>query len=73
MTLTRLGDLLAEPETTVDWVVEELLPAGGFSVLTAKPKVGKKYAHPRSGAVGSHRTCILGTSDCARRGDLPRA
>jgi RecA-family ATPase len=41
ITLTRLGDLLNEPETTVEWLVEELFPSGGFSLLVAKPKVGK--------------------------------
>jgi AAA domain len=39
--LTRLGDLLAEPEETVEWLVDDLLPSGGFSLLAAKPKVGK--------------------------------
>lgn len=39
--LTRLSDLLREPEEQVDWVVDGLLPEGGFSVLAAKPKVGK--------------------------------
>jgi AAA domain len=41
ITLTRLGDLLTEPDTKVEWVVDDLLPAGGFATLTAKPKVGK--------------------------------
>ncbi|MBI2882644.1 MAG: AAA family ATPase [Candidatus Methylomirabilis oxyfera] len=39
--LTRLGDLLAEPEEVVSWLVEERLPSGGLSILAAKPKVGK--------------------------------
>jgi DNA primase len=39
--LTRLGDLLAEPEETVEWLVDDLLPSGGFSLVAAKPKVGK--------------------------------
>ncbi len=41
MGLTHAGDLLNEPEETTDWLVEGLLPSGGFSVITAKPKVGK--------------------------------
>jgi 5S rRNA maturation endonuclease (ribonuclease M5) len=41
LTLTALCDLLREPEDTVEWVVEGLLPASGFSLLVAKPKVGK--------------------------------
>jgi DNA-binding transcriptional ArsR family regulator len=40
-TLTTLGDLLAEPEEAVAWLVEGLLPSGGVSLLAAKPKVGK--------------------------------
>lgn len=41
LTLTRLGDLLDEPEETASWLVDGLLPSGGFSLLAAKPKVGK--------------------------------
>jgi putative DNA primase/helicase len=36
-----LQSFLAEPETSVDWIVGGLLPAGGLAVLAAKPKVGK--------------------------------
>lgn len=36
-----LGDLLNEPEETISWVIEDMLPAGGFSIMVAKPKVGK--------------------------------
>lgn len=39
--LTRLGDLLAEPEEDVSWLVEERLPSGGLSIMAAKPKAGK--------------------------------
>lgn len=39
--LTRLGDLLREPEEVVSWLVEERLPSGGLSIMAAKPKVGK--------------------------------
>lgn len=39
--LTKLSDLLNEPEETVSWLVDKLLPAGGFSLLVAKPKAGK--------------------------------
>jgi hypothetical protein len=37
----RLGDLLAEPDVEILWVVDQLLPAGGLSAMVAKPKVGK--------------------------------
>ncbi len=39
--LTSLGDLLNEPEESVSWLVDGLLPMGGFSLLVAKPKAGK--------------------------------
>ena len=39
--LTVLGDLLNEPEEKVSWLLADKLPAGGISVLSAKPKVGK--------------------------------
>lgn len=41
MTLTRLSDLLNEPEDSVSWQVGGILPTGGFSVLASKPKTGK--------------------------------
>jgi RecA-family ATPase len=40
-TLTSITDLLQEPEETVPYVVDRMLPCGGFSILAAKPKVGK--------------------------------
>lgn len=39
--LVRLDALLAEPDEPVRWLVEELLPQGGLSVLAGKPKAGK--------------------------------
>jgi hypothetical protein len=39
--LTHIRDLLAEPDDAVSWIVEEILPAGGLSVLAGKPKGGK--------------------------------
>jgi hypothetical protein len=41
LAFTKLGDLLNEPEERVDWLVDDLLPESGFSLLVAKPKVGK--------------------------------
>jgi putative DNA primase/helicase len=41
LTLTKLSDLLNEPEEQVSWLVEKRLPSAGFSVLVAKPKAGK--------------------------------
>ncbi|MHB8537691.1 MAG: bifunctional DNA primase/polymerase [Candidatus Dormibacteria bacterium] len=40
-TLTRLGDLLDEPEERVTWLVPDIMPMGGLIFVAAKPKVGK--------------------------------
>jgi hypothetical protein len=39
--LTHLGDLLNKPDAPVDYVLENVLIAGGVSGVFAKPKVGK--------------------------------
>jgi hypothetical protein len=39
--LTRLSDLLNKPDAPVDYVLENVLLAGGVSGVFAKPKVGK--------------------------------
>jgi putative DNA primase/helicase len=39
--LTPLADLLAEPEISIPYIWDLTLPAGGFSICAAKPKVGK--------------------------------
>ncbi len=41
MPLIKLGDLFKEPDAVVDYIIDGLLPAGGFSVIASKPKVGK--------------------------------
>jgi RecA-family ATPase len=41
--LMTLRELFDEPEEHAQWLVDELLPTGGFSALTAKPKVGKSH------------------------------
>ncbi len=41
LSLTKLADLLKEPEEAVAWLVDGTLPSGGFSLFVAKPKVGK--------------------------------
>jgi len=41
LVLTRLSDLLGEPDEPVTYVLADKLPAGGLSVIAAKPKVGK--------------------------------
>jgi hypothetical protein len=39
--LTSLRDLMLEPEEQVTYLLAGKLPAGGLSILSAKPKVGK--------------------------------
>jgi len=39
--LTRLAELLAEPVSDRQWIVDGLLLQGGFSLLCGKPKAGK--------------------------------
>ncbi len=39
--LTSLKDVLEKPDEETPYVVEGLLPAGGTSIVAAKPKVGK--------------------------------
>ena len=38
---TSLIDLLAEPPEAIDYAWDKTLPAGGISIMAAKPKVGK--------------------------------
>jgi hypothetical protein len=38
---TWLKDLLAEPEETTRWLVDNRIPTGSFSLVGGKPKVGK--------------------------------
>jgi hypothetical protein len=40
-TLIPIGELLAEPDTPVDYLVENMLVSGTVSAVVAKPKVGK--------------------------------
>ncbi len=39
--LKSMGALLEEPEESHSWVVQDMLPTSGVSILVAKPKVGK--------------------------------
>jgi DNA-binding HxlR family transcriptional regulator len=42
--LTPLEELLGEPEESVPYIVDGMLPSGGVSMFVAKPKVGKSTA-----------------------------
>jgi hypothetical protein len=39
--LCSLKELLEEEDLPIAWIVENVLPVGGFSIMIAKPKVGK--------------------------------
>ncbi len=39
--ITRLDKLLNEPEEKVNWILDQILPTAGTSLLVGKPKVGK--------------------------------
>ncbi|GJQ48030.1 MAG: AAA family ATPase [Candidatus Kuenenia stuttgartiensis] len=66
MGLTHASDLLSEVEEETDWLIEGLLPSGGFSVITAKPKVGKSTLvkqmalHIAKGDPFLDRRCVQG-------------
>ena len=51
-----IGEFLSHPDEETPWVVDQLLPAHGLSVLTAQPKVGKS-------------TLIRSLLMCVARGD----
>jgi hypothetical protein len=38
---TSLSNFLAEPDVPVNWIVDGFAPAGGLSLIVAKPKAGK--------------------------------
>jgi KaiC/GvpD/RAD55 family RecA-like ATPase len=44
LTLTPIGDLLNEPDETINWLVQDRIPAGGIVVVAGKPKAGKSTA-----------------------------
>lgn len=39
--LVRIGDLMAQPRQSTDWIVDGLLPSQSPGILGGKPKVGK--------------------------------
>src|SRR3989338_5843748 len=41
MPLIKLSDLFKEPDESVSYLVSDMLPTGGFSVMASKPKTGK--------------------------------
>jgi putative DNA primase/helicase len=66
MRLTPLAELFAEPEETVRWIVDGMLPHGGLSLLAGKPKSGKSTLarclalHMATGTPWLGRVCVAG-------------
>jgi AAA domain len=60
------GDaFLLEPDQQVEWVVDGLLPAGGLSLLAAKPKAGKSTLARAAAVAVSQGAVFLGRSTVA--------
>jgi hypothetical protein len=55
-----IGELMAEPEQTVEWLCDGLLPFGGSSLCSAKAKVGKTTMVRCLGAAVSRGEKFLG-------------
>lgn len=68
LTLTSIGDLLAEPDDAEDWIVDGLFLAGGTGLIAGKPKAGKSTAARAAalgvarGGVWLGRQCTQGTA-----------
>jgi hypothetical protein len=57
---TSLTALLNEPDEKVGWIVERLLPSSGFSIIAAKPKVGKSTLARQLALCVAHGEPFLG-------------
>jgi hypothetical protein len=62
---TSLDSLLAEPEELIAFVVDRMLPRGGFSIMAGKPKAGKSTAARQLAVSISRGEVFLGRS-CGR-------
>lgn len=60
ITLTKLNDLFLEPEENTTWLVDGLLPSSGFSIIVAKPKVGKSTTVKNLGLNVARKEPFLG-------------
>jgi hypothetical protein len=65
LVLTPLCDLLAEPEEAIPWLVDKMLPAGGFSLLGGKPKAGKSTLARNLALAVARREPFLGRDTSA--------
>ena len=57
-------ELLAEPLDEVEWVVEEILPAGGLALLVSKPKEGKSTLSYELAVNVTQGSTFLGRRTC---------
>ncbi len=57
---TPLDTLLNEPEEEVSWIIDDLLPSSGFSIIVAKPKVGKSTVARQMGLSVARGEAFLG-------------
>ena len=60
-----IAELLDRPDDATEWLVDGILPAGGFSVFSGKPKAGKSTAarHLAHAVACGERWLDRGTSD----------
>ena len=40
----HVSEIMAEPDEEFEWLIDEVLPVGGFALMTSAPKVGKSTA-----------------------------
>lgn len=60
LTFTHVGALLDEPDAQGEWLLDGLLPAGGFAVLVGKPKAGKSTLARNLCKAVAHGEAFLG-------------
>jgi RecA-family ATPase len=58
-----LADLLQETDEALPWLVAQLLPSGGFSLLAGKPKAGKSALAQCLALVVARGESFLGRAD----------
>jgi hypothetical protein len=52
--------LVKEPEESIDWIIDDLLPAGGLSLVLGKPKSGKSTLVRQFAHAVARGDCCLG-------------
>ena len=72
-TLTHIGDLLAEPDETTDWLVDDLLPMGGLGFRRRQAQGREEHAGSKPGGGCGPGRRVPGSELCQGHGDLPGA